>query len=347
MQRQTYESAPLPISLPKKQYYQGTNDQILYPPSWRITPNLSPKELAALDKQGMDLVGYMKLVAEGDRRIKAIAPGADGEELTIFPSKKMVLKIDIEKVKKMGFVPKNQLDSIKDFIAWDIQRNDLYKSDLMILDMIATNQWKRPIYFSTTLSNSSYLNLKEFMQREGLAFRLMPFKVEGASQGFVNTDIMYKNLVENFFWRDLDNPSTYYDENYQRFTINLRNAFAKLAEELLKEGKKDKAKKAILFCLEKMPDNVIPYDVYTTQFIDILFELGEDKKAMDIAQKMAVRADSMLEYVLRKDRPDEIEMSTNFAILSQVSAALERAGKKEEANKYKAILDRHYNKIAP
>jgi TPP-dependent 2-oxoacid decarboxylase len=96
-----------------------------------------------------------------------------------------------------------------------------------------------------------------------------------------------------------------------------------------------------------MPDNVIPYDVYTTQFIDILFELGEDKKAMDIAQKMAVRADSMLEYVLRKDRPDEIEMSTNFAILSQVSAALERAGKKEEANKYKAILDRHYNKIAP
>jgi hypothetical protein len=247
----------------------------------------------------------------------------------------------------MGFVPKNQLDSIKDFIAWDIQRNDLYKSDLMILDMIATNQWKRPIYFSTTLSNSSYLNLKEFMQREGLAFRLMPFKVEGASQGFVNTDIMYKNLVENFFWRDLDNPSTYYDENYQRFTINLRNAFAKLAEELLKEGKKDKAKKAILFCLEKMPDNVIPYDVYTTQFIDILFELGEDKKAMDIAQKMAVRADSMLEYVLRKDRPDEIEMSTNFAILSQVSAALERAGKKEEANKYKAILDRHYNKIAP
>jgi len=347
MQRQTYESAPLPISLPKKQYYQGTNDQILYPPSWRITPNLSPKELAALDKQGMDLVGYMKLVAEGDRRIKAIAPGADGEELTIFPSKKMVLKIDIEKVKKMGFVPKNQLDSLKDFIAWDIQRNDLYKSDLMILDMIATNQWKRPIYFSTTLSNSSYLNLKEFMQREGLAFRLMPFKVEGASQGFVNTDIMYKNLVENFFWRDLDNPNTYYDENYQRFTINLRNAFAKLAEELLKEGKKDKAKKAILFCLEKMPDNVIPYDVYTTQFIDILFELGEDKKAMDIAQKMAVRADSMLEYVLRKDRPDEIEMSTNFAILSQVSAALERAGKKEEANKYKAILDRHYNKIAP
>ncbi len=343
MKRKTYKSDALPISLPQKQYFQGTNDQILYPPAWRITPNLSQSELKALDERGMDLEGYIKLVAQGDRRIKA---RAQEEELTIFPSKKMVLKVDVEKVKKLGFVPKDKENLLSEAMTWDLNRNDFYKSDLIILDMIATNQWERPIYFSTTLAGSSYLNLKEFMQREGLAFRLMPFKVEGASQGFVNTEMMHKNLMENFFWRELDNPNTYYDENYQRFTINLRNAFAKLAEELVIEGKKEKAKKAIHYCLEKMPDNVIPYDVYTTQFVDILFSAGDEKTATKIAETMVARAEDMLDYYAYIEEFNEVELSTNFAILSQLSNAYQRAGKEEEAKKYKATLDKYYNMLS-
>lgn len=65
--------------------------------------------------------------------------------------------------------------------------------------MIVTNNWKRPIYFSTTLSGSNFLNLKDYTQLEGLAHRLMPIKYPNASQGFVYDKVMYDNMMKNFF----------------------------------------------------------------------------------------------------------------------------------------------------
>ncbi|NJO00580.1 MAG: DUF2723 domain-containing protein, partial [Bacteroidia bacterium] len=223
MKRQVYESEPLPISMNREQYQQGTNDQILYPPAWQINTNLSSQEIEALSKKGMDLNVYIDLVNQGDDMVKAFV--GDNDKLTILPSKKLVLKIDKEKVLKMGIIPKNRQNLLQDFMTWELNANEIYKNDLMILDMIATNNWKRPIYFSTTLAGSSYLNLKEYMQREGLAFRLLPVKVPGATQGFVNTELMYKNMTENFFYRELDNPDVYYNDNYLRFTLNLRDSF--------------------------------------------------------------------------------------------------------------------------
>ncbi|GAB4395203.1 MAG: DUF2723 domain-containing protein [Microscillaceae bacterium] len=348
MKRPTYQSAALPISLPSESYITGKNDQILYPKAWRITPNLAPEVLEDLDKKGMDLKAYLELLAKNDNRIRAVIGGGESEEeISIFPSQKLKLKVDAEKVRKMGFVPKDKLPLLKNSIEWNLRRNDLYKSDLIMLDIIASNNWERPIYFSTTLGNSSYLDLREFMQREGLALRLMPFRVVGANQGFTNTDVMYKNLTERFYYRELDNPNSYYDENYQRFTINLRKAFVELAQGLLEEGKSEKAKKVVTFCLAKIPDQVIPYDVYSVDFVDVLFRVKQSKKAQEIAGVMGRRADEMLRYQANREAPDEVEISTNLHILQRLSLIMEENKQPKEAKKFKDMLEIHYNKLAP
>ncbi|NJL12217.1 MAG: DUF2723 domain-containing protein [Microscillaceae bacterium] len=347
MKRATYQSAALPISLPSESYTTGKNDQILYPKAWRITPNLAPDVLEDLDKKGMDLKAYLELLAKNDNRIRAVIGGGESEEeISIFPSQKLKLKVDAEKVRKMGFVPKDKLPLLKNYLEWNLRRNDLYKSDLIMLDIIASNNWERPIYFSTTLGNSSYLDLREFMQREGLALRLMPFRVVGANQGFTNTEIMYKNLTERFYYRELNNPNSYYDENYQRFTINLRKAFVELAQGLLEEGKAEKAKKVVAFCLAKIPDQVIPYDVYSVDFVDVLFRVKQSKKAQEIAGVMGRRADEMLRYQANREAPDEVEVSTNLHILQRLSLIMEENKQSKEAKKFKDMLEIHYNKLA-
>lgn len=346
MKRKAYESEALPISLEKNQYIQGTNDQILYAKAWQITPSLlSAKEIDALSKKGMYLKTYIDLVKAGDKRVKAQSPG-DNEELTIIPTQRLVLKIDKEDVLKKGIVPKDKESLIKDQMVWNLTSNSLFKNDLIILDMIANNNWERPIYFSTTLSPRSYMNLKEYMQREGLAFRLMPFKVPGATQGFVNSDIMYENMMNKFHWRELDNPSVYYNENYLRFTLNLRDSFYRLAIQLLNEGKEEKAKKAIDAALKRMPEEVIPFDAYSVQLIDALFRLKDEKQALEIAKTMGDQADETLDYyIFQSDNPrgavarEQIQL--NLYILRQIVDVLNRYEKTEEVKPYQQMFDKY------
>lgn len=339
MKRQAYESKPLPISLKQERYLAGKNDQILYPKAWRITTNLSEEMIESLSKDGMDLQSYIKLINSDDKQIKA-SIGSNEEDLTIIPSMKLVYKFDKEKVKKLGIVPTDKDSLLRNYVMWEIKGNDITKPDLIILDMIANNNWERPIYFSTTLGSSSYLGLKEYMQLEGLAYRLLPVKVNGAAEGYANSEIMYKNLMQNFFYRTLNDPTVYYDENYQRFTLNLRNSFYRLGDQLVREGKLDQAKKAVNFCLDKISDGAIPYDIYTPLLAEILLKAGDEKRATEIINTMGKRATENLEYyVLQKPQP-RMAIYTNYRILAQIVTILQENGKAKDAKKYEDALNR-------
>jgi len=224
--------------------------------------------------------------------------------------------------------------------------------------MITHNNWERPIYFSSTLGNSSYLNLQEYFQQEGMALRLLPAKLgsrnqRGGTEIFVNSDLMYQNMVEKqsiningkpfekqMYWRNLDKPGVYYDENYQRFTLNARGSFAKLVEQLIMEEKQDKAKEALRYCLKMIPDNPIPFDIYSVQFVALALELDLKDEANMIANTMGRRAAEMLDYLSNKGRYDDREITTNLIILSQIEAAM-RNYKMPEAEQYKKMLEKY------
>jgi hypothetical protein len=166
-------------------------------------------------------------------------------------------------------VMKNKVISVKDTarlvksINWSIGRGAITKNDLMVLDLIAHNDWKRPIYFAVTTGSDAYLGLEKYFQLEGLAFRLVPVKQSDAEEmggGRVNTEVMYDNIMNKFLWGGMDKPSVNLDENCMRMAGNLRMQMSILANALISEGKNSKAKAVLDKCLEKMPDENVPYD---------------------------------------------------------------------------------------
>ena len=353
MKQRTYESAPLPISLQEPQYRQGTNDQITYYPY----PYGTEQQADQIAKSGINLKEYLKYIAEDNKYVKI--PYNETDSLTFYPSKIFRLPIDKQAVLKAGFVPKEMEDYIAPELVWDIQRNDLFKDDLIILDIIAQNNWQRPVYFSSTLGNSDYLNLQSYFQQEGLAYRLMPVRLGEPTQSgnvdiFVNTDIMYDNMMKektvqingkpfkkHMYWRNLDDPNIYYDEIYQRFTYHARNGYAALARQLLFEGKKEKAKEVVLHSLKVIPDEAIPYDIHNTQMIPVLLEVGEGKRALRLSEILGKRAEEMIDYYISQRNFNNRELTQNLYILNQIEIWLRNAKQTKEAQKYAAILKKY------
>lgn len=286
MKRKTYESQPLPISFTIDQYNKGINDQIPF----------YEKNIESI-KSGIDLKEFLSLVKSNSPAIQI--PISTGETINTLPSSNLYLTYNPEKVKAQGFVPKELVGLLSGVMSWNVGERDLLKNDLMVLEIIAQNNWERPIYFSSTLSQSSYLNLKGHMQLEGYSYRLMPFAVsQQDSDGFVNSDKMYDNMMNNTFWRELDNPDVFYDsETYLKVpVVTARYSFLRLAEQLVNESDSTRAIASLDKAMEVLPDKSIPYDQLTSNFVLFYYNLGENAKAKKIADVMIKRADEMLNY---------------------------------------------------
>jgi hypothetical protein len=327
MKRKAYDSEPLPISMEFKDFIQGKNDQAYV------------VERPGLEK-GINVQSYIKLLKENNSFVKE---NNGRQEYTILPSKTLFLPVNRQVAASV--VPAQFQEYIVDTLKWTITSQALEKQALIILDMIATNNWKRPIYFSTTLSSSNYLNLKEYTQLEGLAQRLLPAKLPGSPQGWIDTDLMYKNMTQNFFWRGMDDAGVYYDENYLRFPMSTRTQFYKLASALYNEGKKEEAKAAVLFCLKVMPPNVIPYDFTVPPFISILLKTGEEKKGLEIATNMGDKCIADLAYFSKNNVPYNRDYEMCFYILDQIQRSLKESGKDKEADKYEKALLQYSSKF--
>lgn len=340
MKRQAYESTPLPISLELNDYIQGKNDYIPYVEKPGV-------------KSGVNLKQLMSLIEEESPAL--MVPTQGGKSVATYPTKTFYIDIDSAKVASMPWVPEREKDRVVRRMTWTIGKNALYKNDFVVLNILSNIDWSRPVYFSTTLSTSSYLNLKPFLQLEGLAYRLMPIYNAGAADGVVNTPVMYRNMMKNMFWRNLDNPDVYYDENYKRFPLNARKSFYMLASQLINESKvednpmmqamlppivpgksrKELAKEVLEYCFKIMPDKSTRYDVYIPQFIPLLQEIGNNKLADEIASVMHKRAVEDLEYHTKnRAQSSSFDMQTNVYILQQLSLAYRKSSNKALADKY-------------
>jgi hypothetical protein len=330
MRRKAYKSDSLPITIKEENYLSGTNDIIYY-------YNAQNKE----QKQALNLRKYLNALNNRSASVTQMSNG--GDAVSIYPSKLMMLPIDRQAVLSKGIIAENIAPYVKDTLLWNIPGSHFDKKTMIILDIIANNNWERPIYFSTTLSNEDYLNLREYLQLEGLAYRLLPAKVPGAKYGWINSDLMYKNMM-GFQFRNLNDSTIYYDENFLRFPANARNQYHALASQLLLEGKNDKAKEVVNHCLKMMPDAAVPYDYYMPPFISLLYKLGESAKADEIANTMVRRAVQNLEYLkVKGEGSNSRDYQMSLAYLDQVVNAYREVGKNDEANLVYQTLMKYYN----
>jgi tetratricopeptide (TPR) repeat protein len=168
------------------------------------------------------------------------------------------------------------VDSLDDVMTWqldgrrystDAEGNGIYflqTQDRMILELIQSNNWLRPIYFANTVSSQSQLNLQDYFRAEGKAYRLVPKKMDRTYTGYIDAEV-HAERMRNFSFRNWNDPDVYVDENIRRMMGNYRYSFLQLAEQFIADGKPDSAKYWLKYGEEKVPFR--PDDEVTTVHI--------------------------------------------------------------------------------
>ncbi|MBQ4507465.1 MAG: DUF2723 domain-containing protein [Paludibacteraceae bacterium] len=214
------------------------------------------------------------------------------------------LRSDDPRTKRDGenYIPSDQL-----YVDGpDGERIDLKKarrftrSEMMVMEMLEQNNWKRPMYFAVTVGDDYYLGLRPYFELTGLAYRITPTKSKDG-RARVNTEVMYENMMHRFKYGNMNIPGIYIDENLMRMCHTHRMMFLELAEALFREGKKDKCREVMDYADEVLPAYNIPYDYTSASMASIYYALGEDEKANVI---MRAVAENCVEYLRWGDSLD-------------------------------------------
>ena len=305
MKRKAYNSEPLPISFTHEQYVGDKLD---------ISANI-PKTEARWNLK--DLINF---IASDDER--TILDLENGQKIHFFPTNKIRIPVDKNAIIKNKVVDAKYNDSIVPFIDIDIKGN-LYKNRLMMLDIVANNNWKRPIYFSAgSFGDDDYLWMKEYLQLDGLLYKLVPLRTKLAEKnsldmGQIDSDKMY-NLIMKWNWGNGYDTSIYHDPETKRNSISYRNNMARLMEQLINEGKTEKAKKIIDLALTKMPTDYYGYYLTVEPFASGLYEVGEKEKARQLLNKLMGKYQENLTYFAG------IQPSIQNGIASDIVTDIER-----------------------
>jgi tetratricopeptide (TPR) repeat protein len=281
-----YESDPLPITFTKDQYHQGVREAVLFHD--RKIQGYIPLK---------DLIEFSKSEKREDR-----LEVASGSFYNYFPTKNVSVPVDSATVVNNGTVPKALAGRVLKNLEWTLTGSYIQKNDLMILDMLAHNNWKRPIYFAATAPASSYLNLAPFLQLEGLAYRLVPVKQneqESQQETRIATDIMFNNIMDpkKFQWGGMDKEGVYLDDVFLRScALNIRQRMGALASALAAEGKKDKAVKVLDKCVEITPEFNVPYDGTMFSIALGYYQSDATAKGNEIAKKLFDNASKNIAY---------------------------------------------------
>ena len=302
MRRDVYDSKALPIKLPPKNYFEGTNDYL---------------PLTERYKKPINTAAYIELIKRDHPDVKVKMSSGSVNNAVI--SRSFFLNIDsVEKALVKTFTPLKLHNRILDRMTWSLKPNSngIMKSDLAMLDIIVNNHWKRPIYFNNTSLNNISINLSSYTFLEGMTYRLLPIKVNESS-GEVNTDVMLEN-VKKFDLRGLNDPSTYNDEDFRRFIYNERYSFFRLARQLYLEGRHEEALEILQMSKNKMSDNTIPFDYLMTNQIALYYNLGSPEESEELANKLHTRAVENLNYWIRHD-PNHVMIQTSLFMLYNIT----------------------------
>lgn len=217
---------------------------VVYKPAAGISPNTY-----------YDLYDMMKNYVGSDNPTRMDL--SRGEPLNAYPASKVFVPVDKEMVLKNGTV--NATDSVVSEMRFDLPQRSLYKNDLAILNIIASNAWKRPIYFTSPYGE---LGFGQYLRKDGLAYRLVPVVNDYPQANWVldqalrqmqsrtqisanNTDVIYNNLMEKYEFGGANKKGTYFDEENRRHLLDIREIFAEAAGNIADRGDKEKAQKLL------------------------------------------------------------------------------------------------------
>lgn len=303
MKRPAYDSPSLPITWDRMEYVEGTNEYIPVQADYKksIDALYAEAEKQALNGNPEALVNVKKEFGENPYELQNILKywvRSKNEDLKLIPTDSIVMKVDKEAVRRSGMMLPG--DSIPDYMHISLKgKRALYKSELMMLEMLAESNWERPIYMAVSVGTENHLNMGNHFIQEGLAYRFTPFDTEKTGVK-IDSEKMYDNLMNKFKFGGIDKEGIYIDENAMRMCYSHRRIFSQLVGQLIREGKKDKAKAALDYAEKMIPAYNVPYDFQNgaIQMAEAYYQIGETEKADNIMKALADKAVEYLTWYL-------------------------------------------------
>ena len=296
MKRKAYESDPIPSKLTHEQYRYGTRDYIMRREITRDTiPIKDFMDFISSDKPSTKLEFVVKRQGEDPRYYPKNLLNSN-----YFPTRFIRVPVDKASVLKHNIVAEKDADKILPYLDVEITNSAIYKNRLLMLDIIANNNWERPIYFSGgAFSEEDYIWMKDYLQLDGLCYKLVPIKTEvdranPFDMGRVDSDIMY-NLVKSWDWGG-SGEDIYHDVETRKNGITYRGNLARLIEQLINEDQLDKAEEIADLAMEKMPVDVFGYYTLLEPYIDAYYEIGKQDKGRQLYKDVAKKYQERLTY---------------------------------------------------
>ena len=346
MKRDSYDSPAVPIEWSRLEYVQGHNEAVSIRPEMMKTINefykQNPTEAA---KEFGDNPYELKNILRHWVRNPKI-----GQQ--IIPTDSIVIKLDKEAIKRSGMMIPSALNGeIPEYMSISLKgKRVLYKSELMMLEMLANTNWERPMYMAITVGQENHLNLGDNFMQEGLAYRITPFNTTKLNAR-IDSEKMYDNLMHKFKFGGIDKDGIYLDETVNRMAQTHRRMFVQVASQLIKEGKNEKALKALDYCQQVIPSKNVAHDYVMSsskEMADDYIALGEYAKAEAILDELANKA---VEYITWYMSLDDERLAAsyencvrNFYILDEINKSLERIASKAKGqpdNEMKISTEMH------
>ncbi len=330
MKTKTYESNPLPISFKHDEYVGDKLDYVAHIPKiesrWEIK----------------DFINFIK-------NPKSTVEMQNGQTIHFYPTNKIRIPIDKNTIIKNKVVAEKYFDSIVPYIDIDIKGSALYKNRLMMLDILANNNWKRPIYFSGgAFDNEDYLWMKDYLQLDGMVYKLVPIRTPIDKEaglmdmGQIDADKMYANVMK-WDWGNSDSIKIYHDPETRRNSITYRTNLARLMDKLIAEGKNDKAKNIIDLAMTKMPLDKFNYYSVIEPFAKGYYEIGKKEKARQLLEKLMTKYKENLNYYGSLNPADQsdiaIDVITDIERYRSLLQVMKENGDMPFYNKNRAVFN--------
>lgn len=350
MKSKAYDSEPVPIDFTHDQYVMGTRDFVV---------------IRDLTDERINIKLFLDFIKSEDPKTKMVTES--GQTIQLAPTGKIRIPVDSTAVVQNNIVSEHLRDKIVPYIDVDISNKIIEKHRLMMLDIIANNNWERPVYFSGgSLRDDDFIWMKDYLQLSGLTYKLVPIAQMASENdhplyiGSIDADRMYKTVM-NWDWGNMGSEKIYHDPQTRRNSVQYRINLARLGEQLIAEDKMDKARDIADLAMTNMPIDFYAkpmrhnghYEL-VFPFAEIYYQVGEKQKARAILEKLATKYQEELNYYKELDLSEQndyvMDIVTEIETYKQLVLIAEETDKDffdkmvKEFNRYNGYFKRFQRK---
>ena len=256
---------PVMCSLPEEFYWNNTGE-LFY-----VTDQVESSEISSV----------LEFVASTDQRTKL---PINNKEYDYIPTKKIIMSIDNSNLPDYYQVSGNYSEILIELEGYYMRLNHF-----CFLDILSTNNFRRPVYFAISVGRDNYLNLEDYFLCEGMAYRITPVKRRSSDNvfktGYIDTDIQYEKIMEIAAFQISDDTQKYYDM-HNRTTRHYRMVYGRLAGKLIDEDKRDKALNVLNYCISEFSSDKVEYSYQSINLVEAYYRLNQIDEANTIVKEL-------------------------------------------------------------